>query len=264
MNKLIPVFAAFSMLLSSTITAAEVTLTILYDNGHSLSNNLFTGADKAEIATLSPNGFSPAECRVFHVAGPDGKACLIDTGRGGAKLPAEMKAAGISPESIGAILLTHTHGDHTGGLLADDGATAVFTNATIYITSPELEFWRNSRSDNFAAVNKAYKFSFIIPDKKTPVFMPGIVAIDAPGHTPGHVLFLLDTPARPTLVAGDLLHSEMQLKNPDINAVFDNDKPAAAAMRKQIFTRVATEGWKFTTTHLPADFYDLPILSPEK
>ncbi|MCL1910408.1 MAG: MBL fold metallo-hydrolase, partial [Kiritimatiellaeota bacterium] len=115
---------------------------ILYDAGHSLSNNLFSGTGKNEIAALAPAGFTPAECRVFHVSNPDEKSCLIDTGRGGAKLREEMKKAEIAPESINAILLTHSHGDHTGGLLLDDGATPVFSNATVFITAPELEFWR--------------------------------------------------------------------------------------------------------------------------
>jgi len=237
--------------------SAGVNYKILHDSCHSLSNNLFTGADRAVIDALAPAGFSPAECRVFYVTGPGGETCLIDTGRGGPKLPAEMAEAGISPDSIGAILLTHTHGDHTGGLLASDGASAVFTNATVYITAAEIEFWRKTRPDNLAAVEKAYKISTFTPDGKNHVFMPGIVAIDAAGHTPGHVVFLLDTPERPTLVAGDLLHSEMQLTNMEICAVFDNDKAAAVAAREKIIKLARDEGWNFTTTHLPEADYKL-------
>jgi len=154
----IPTLALLAMFSTSATLTAEITLTILRDTAHSLSNNLFTGAEKSVIDALSPDGFSPAQCRVFYVSDPaSGKSCLIDTGRGGTKLPAEMAAAGITPESIGAILLTHTHGDHTGGLLAPDGSTAAFSNATIYVNAPELEFWRKTRPDNLAAVEKVYK-----------------------------------------------------------------------------------------------------------
>ena len=236
-------------------TAQKLSLTILRDTGGTLPNAIFSGASETEINALTPAGSSPVECRVFHVANADGKACLIDTGRGGPTLREDMAKAGISPESVGAILLTHTHGDHTGGLLADDNASPAFTNATVHITASELDFWRKSRPANAAACEKVYKFDIIAPDGESHVFMPRITVVAAPGHTPGHVAFLLDTPDRPTLVAGDLLHSEMQLKNKNICASFDSDKPAAAESRKKLLARAAAEGWSFTSTHLPETFY---------
>jgi glyoxylase-like metal-dependent hydrolase (beta-lactamase superfamily II) len=92
--------------------------------------------------------------------------------------------------------------------------------------------------------------AFITPDEKMPVtILPTIKAIDAAGHTPGHVIFLINGD---TLFAGDLLHSDLlQFAHPEICATFDNDKEAAVAMRRKILTRAAEENWDFIASHVP-------------
>lgn len=73
---------------------------------------------------------------------------LVDPGTGpkgfGAptigKLVPEMKKAGIPPESIDAIILSHGHSDHVSGLRAEDDS-AVFPNAKVYVPKAEFEFW---------------------------------------------------------------------------------------------------------------------------
>ena len=211
----------------------------LVDGAHTLSNALFTGADKTLIELLAPEGHTPAVCNAF-LLDTHGKKALIDTGRGG-DLQAGLKAAGVAPGEIEAVLLTHSHADHVGGLLAADGKTAAFPNATVHITSAELDFWRASRPENAAACEAANTFALITPDGETPV-LPGVVALDAAGHTPGHAAFLVDGTH---LVAGDLLHSGLlQFSHPEICASFDNDKEAAVAARKKILGYAAGKSEK--------------------
>ena len=77
--------------------------------------------------------------------------------------------------------------------------------------------------------------------------IPWVVAIDAAGHTPGHVVFRLAN----TLFAGDILHSELfQFTHPEIYPVFDNDKDAALVMRKKILNLAAENGWYFVSSHV--------------
>ena len=222
------------------------------DGTNALPNTLFSGADAATIDALAPDGFSPVAYNVTIVGDlRRGKYLLIDTGNGG-DLLAALKEAKISPESVEAILLTHSHADHVNGLLASDGASPAFPNAKVHITAAELDFWKASRPDYAMACEAAYNgFAFITPDEKTQVFPPhyDIVAIDTAGHTPGHVSFLID---RKTFVAGDLLHSQrIQFAHPEVSASFDVDKTQAAAMRRRILERAAAEQWNFTAYHLP-------------
>ena len=70
---------------------------------------------------------------------------------------AGLKDAETSPEYISAVLLTHNHGDHVRGLLAEDGVFPVFTNATLFISAAELDFWKASRPEQAAAFSSEHR-----------------------------------------------------------------------------------------------------------
>lgn len=241
---------ALALCVPAALAAADgASFTVIIDGTNALPNTLFSGADAGTINTLSPSGSSQVAYNVVLVRdNASGKSLLIDSGNGG-ELLSKLKDAGAPPESIDAILLTHSHGDHVGGLLAADGKSPAFPNASVHITAAELDFWRESRPAQAAACESAYKFNFITPDEKTPVFLPNIVALDTAGHTPGHVSFLVDDRH---LFAGDLLHSQsMQFAHPGISAAFDADKAKASAARKKILKRAAAENWLFAAYHIP-------------
>ena len=220
------------------------------DGDNALANDLFLGADKALINALAPDGHTPVSCNVFCIWKGD-KQILIDTGYGGA-LQDDLKKRNIHHGDITDILITHVHFDHVGGLLTTNG-TAAFPNATVHITAAELDFWRNAEPPLAdpklaAAVEKMYKISLITPDGETPVAIPGLVAIDAAGHTPGHVIFLY---LGRFLYAGDLLHSELfQFAHPGIYPVFDNDKDAALAVRRKILSLPVDRQWFYHSCHV--------------
>ena len=257
MKKLLPLLALGALLSgckpSEKIPFGCLSVSPILDGTNSLENALFTG-DASIINALAPDGHTPIACNVFLVGMPDSIA-LIDTGYGG-DLQALLKARNISPGQIHAVLITHSHFDHVGGLMTTNGAAA-FPNATLYITAAELEFWKNLQpplgsSELAAAVEKAYKIEFITPDEKTPVHFPCIVALDASGHTPGHVVFRVwDTCQNYVLIGGDLLHSDLlQFSHPEIYPVFDNDKDAAYTKRTNLLTRAANNGWFVHFSHV--------------
>ena len=227
------------------------------DGDNILANELFSGADESLINTLAPDGHTPVSCNVFYLFdGATNKRILIDTGYGGA-LQSELEAANISPDTITDILITHVHFDHVGGLMATNG-TAAFPNATVHITAAELDFWKNAEPplanpELAAAVEKAYKISIIIPDGKTPVAVPWLFALDAAGHTPGHVVFGAAVFGNQFFM-GDLLHSELiQFSHPEIYPVFDHDKEAAYTKRTNLLTRAANNGWFVHFSHVKED-----------
>ena len=254
MNLRLPHFAlphfALALCVPAALAAADdASFAILVDGTNALPNALFSGADAGAINALSPNGFSQVAYNVVLIRdSASGKSLLIDSGNGG-ELLSKLKDAGAAPGSIDAILLTHSHGDHVGGLLAPDGKSPAFPNASVHIAAAELEFWKASRPEQAAACENAYEFNLIEPDEKTPVFLPNIVALDTAGHTPGHVSFLVDNRR---LFAGDLLHSlPLQFARPEISASFDVDKAKAAAVRRKILERAAAENWFFAAYHIP-------------
>lgn len=227
-------------------TIGEFELISVQDGKGEIANSMFSGASAEEIAKLAPK-----ELDINTFVLRKGKTTiLIDTGKGG-DLIANLKSAGIEPSDVNAVFLTHSHFDHVSGLLKDD--KAVFSNAKIWIAEKEIEFWQESSKEHLEKCKRAYgEFSIVIPDEKTAILLPEIVALDISGHTPGHTAFLVRSNGNAALIVGDLLHSgELQIKNPDICAIFDKDKEKSAKIRKDIMKRAAAEAWLFSAAHLP-------------
>lgn len=168
---------------------------------------------------------------------------LIDTGVGsgmggvGGKLQASLTAAGVDPAAITEILLSHSHGDHIGGLVAADGKLA-FPNAVIRMSANEWDYMQ-ATPDAKAVVD------MIRP--KVQIFRfgeevaPGITAVDVPGHTPGHSAFEITSGTDKLLYIGDAMHSSIiSVQKPDWQIQFDNDAPVATASRIALDERAAT------------------------
>jgi glyoxylase-like metal-dependent hydrolase (beta-lactamase superfamily II) len=170
---------------------------------------------------------------------------LIDTGTGerGIIIDKVKKLAG-GLENIDAVLITHLHGDHYGSL-AQNGK-AVFPKAKVYLSAKERDYFTKTNVNQGAVAALAPYGSRVVtfdPPALGAVqkeLLPGISAIAAYGHTPGHTLFLIENGGAKFLIVGDLLHiAQVQFPRPDISATYDADGKASAAIRKQVLDYAA-------------------------
>jgi len=183
-----------------------------------------------------------------------GQNILIDTGLG-TTIFDKLARLGVRPDQIDAVLLTHLHGDHIGGLQKD--GRPLFPRAKIYLDNKERDYFTRI-APNQGAIDalRAYGSNVIGFDAAYlgPVFreiLPGICAIANYGHTPGHTAYLVGTGRDKVIIAGDFLHIALvQFPNPDISATYDVDQRAAAVSRRQILDYAAANRWLIGGMHI--------------
>ena len=215
----------------------EFEVYMLVDSQGPGNAGILVGADEAVLKRYIPAGGFFHSTNMVLVKG-NGKNILIDTGFGKQAVE-NLKKMGITPDSIDAVLMTHLHGDHTGGLLKD--GKAVFPKAKIYLDKKEYEYFIKT-NPNQGAVDALAAYGSRVetfePGElggKTTELLPGITPIAAYGHTPGHVIYLIENHGAKLLIAGDFLHVALvQFPHPEISATYDMEQKASAAIRRQI------------------------------
>lgn len=243
----------------------DATILALQDTPGSMDTTRFSGADKVTLRALEPGGRADSSVNAYLVQ-TGGKNILIDTGFGGngadrkSMLLALLREAGVPPQNIDTVLLTHLHLDHAGGLLHEGGAA--FPKALVLVSKPELAYWTDARysreapglQKNFTLVRdiaRAYGSrlrTFAANDQVA----PGITAVAAAGHTPGHTAFLLATDKGRVLFLGDTVQAaSLQFPHPEIYAPHDLDGGAAVTSRLLLLGLAGAEGVPVAGTHLP-------------
>jgi glyoxylase-like metal-dependent hydrolase (beta-lactamase superfamily II) len=197
---------------------------------------------------------------------------LIDTGAGSSlgpalgKLVENLHQAGVEAASVTAILLTHAHLDHVSGITGTDGQLQ-FPNARMYLSEPEWRFWQGKQVDLSAMpIEEGFRQHFIgaarknltpfsdriVPFRYGQEILPGIQAVDAAGHSPGHAAYLIASGQESLLHAGDVFHHEaFDLEHPDWATAFDQDAKAAYRTRLRMLDRAAADKSFLMGYHVP-------------
>ncbi len=175
--------------------------------------------DVAAVQALAEeNHLSPTKMEIqFNpvIVNTGSELVILDTGNGAARRPnagnflAALQSAGYTPDQVDVVVLTHMHPDHIGGLM-ENGSPA-FPNARYVTGRQEYDFWaapdRLSGPTEGAAklvqsnvTPLADKMTFLEPGGDA---VSGITAVEAYGHTPGHMAYHLESAGKRLLVWAD-------------------------------------------------------------
>ncbi len=188
---------------------------------------------------------------------------LIDTGLGpidsppwkGGALLGELASAGVKPEDIDTVFITHLHLDHCGtAATGGEGAMKpTFPNATYRWTSAEQEYWSGDlppgtvvRKDIFAAVAPRYEAA----DGGSSL-APGIDVYAMPGHTPGHAGVVLSSGDARAFLLGDGVSCPAQLGEAEWSGLGDVDAKLARRTQEALMKEIEGKGALVGASHFP-------------
>lgn len=257
-----PAFSAAPMLGASMAThrrfvigSFEVT-TIL--SGTTTINNDPQGifglnVEKSEFEKVSQANALPTDkFQMFYtptVVNTGSELILFDTGQNPNGTVTALESAGYTAEQVDKVVLTHMHGDHVGGLVQDGFRT--FENAQIYCGATEFEEWDFSGNDTFEEKVRPFEDELNMIDPGEDV-ATGVTAVEAYGHTPGHLGFMLESEGKNLFIGGDFAnHYVWSLAYPDWELRFDRDREGAAQTRRRLLGMLATDKMPFVGYHMP-------------
>lgn len=250
-----------AMPLARTFKLGDMSVTTLLDGSAEREGpkGIFGGnVSDEEFAQVSAENFIPADSVQFFFTptlidtGPE--VVLFDTGLGRGGMATALAQAGVSPDSVDVVVLTHMHPDHIGGLMTDGAPT--FANARYVTGANEYDFWSKMEAGNRVGdmvanlvTPMAEKMEFI--DDGASV-APGVTAMASFGHTPGHMCYMLENGGQQLVLTADLAnHYVWSFANPDWEVSFDMDKEAATASRRNVLGMLAADRIPMIGYHMP-------------
>jgi glyoxylase-like metal-dependent hydrolase (beta-lactamase superfamily II) len=219
----------------------------------------FVGVPKEEVKKMLTDNFLNDSNVILEqnvpIVNMGDRIVLFDTGMGTSKLfgpttgrlQKSMAEAGIKPGDVDAVVCSHAHIDHIGGIV-DENDKPLFPNAQVYISEEDFKFWTDE-----GKLGSPLK-DFIVHARKNllPVrdrlvfykdgqeFLPGITALAAPGHTFGHHMFMIQSDGKSFAFLGDLTHHQvLLLEKPRMEFSYDSDPKMAANSRVRMLDMLA-------------------------
>ena len=196
------------------------------------------------------------------------KLILVDAGAGvlyGAccdKLLGNLRAAGYQPEQVDEVLLTHLHKDHAGGIMSQ--GKAVFPNAVLRLSQTESDYWlgaaNKAKAPEFLSTFFDAAKAAVAPYQAAARYQPyqqfgqletGIEALPAPGHTPGHAMYRVQSGGQTLLIWGDIVHvAAIQLPHPQATLKYDSSEADARQTRARLLQSAANEHTLIGAAHI--------------
>jgi glyoxylase-like metal-dependent hydrolase (beta-lactamase superfamily II) len=231
----------------------------------------FIGVPKEEVKKMLSDNFLSPDNVVLEQNSPivnmGDRLVLFDTGMGTSKQfgpttgrqQKSMAEAGIKPEDIDAVVLSHAHIDHIGGIV-DANDKPLFPNAQYYIAQSDFDYWTDegklgSPLKDF--VVHARKNLLPVRDrlvffKDGQEFLPGVQAMAAPGHTVGHHIFMITSEGKSFAFLGDLTHHQiLLLEKPLMEFSYDTDPKQSAQTRVKMLNMLAANKIAVMSYHFP-------------
>jgi glyoxylase-like metal-dependent hydrolase (beta-lactamase superfamily II) len=258
-------------------TVGDIEIIILPD-GHRtfpLPDGFVLNASRDEINAALAAASMPRDTMtiVFNpvVIRSGGKTVLFDTGNGPqpaqatlGRMPESMAAAGIDPAAIDRVVISHFHSDHVNGLKTAEGKPA-FAKADILVPVGEWNFWMNDvemgkattprmqelfRNNRRVFDDLRERVTTYADDKEV---VPGVRAVSTPGHSIGHMSFMLSSGSRSLFLQSDVTnHPALFVAHPGWHAMFDQIPDMAEQTRRRVYDMLLAERLPVLGFHHPA------------
>jgi glyoxylase-like metal-dependent hydrolase (beta-lactamase superfamily II) len=256
-------------------SVGAITVTTVYDGALPIFAADMHGEPPERITELLGDGFLPPEGDLLTAVNTflfrsGGRTVLVDAGAGTSlgpgtgHLPENLRAAGIAPDQVDDVLITHLHPDHAFGLVTADGEAA-FPSATVHVATLDAEHWLNesvaASAEGVRAQIHRWAMDALAPyraEGRLSTFahggqpVRGVTAVDLHGHTPGHSGYLVGDEGEQLLFWGDVMHNHtVQLRAPHVAMDIDSDRSVARAARQRVLDEIQARGWAVGGAHLP-------------
>lgn len=254
---------------AAQIRIGRFMVTALTDGYADMPYSYFPGRSAAEVeqaATAQHTGRAGGVRFLFnqYLIEDGERRILIDAGPAGSigktgALPQALEAVGLQRDQIDAVIVTHMHQDHMGGLVA--GGKNNFPKAEVYVDRRDVKHWTDPAKRSGAP--DYLKASFDMAEQVVRLYpklqamdgereiMRGVSIVDLTGHTPGHIGVRIEDAGQSLIMVSDMLFPVVHPVATDVYFLFEQDQAAAKAMRDRFFPRAASEGALIAATHMP-------------
>jgi glyoxylase-like metal-dependent hydrolase (beta-lactamase superfamily II) len=211
----------------------------------SIGSLLVRSGDRKVLIDL---GFGPGSVDISDLTNGEHEGDLV-----GGDLLQSLAAVSLTPADIDAVLFTHLHPDHVGWVDIADEPT--FPNASYFVGAKEWDYWLNGpeagtpRAPAPTQQAQLAKRLSLMEDLETPV--PGVTAVATPGHTPGHVSFVVSSGTSRAVVLGDMIHCPVEIGESELEFVFDVDPKLNRATKTRIERELARPDTVTVGAHFP-------------
>ncbi|MGR9469075.1 MBL fold metallo-hydrolase [Rhizobium leguminosarum] len=251
------------------IRIGRFTVTALTDGYADMPYDYFPGRSAPEVERAASAQFTarPSGVRFLfnqYLVEDGERRILIDAGAAGSigqtgQLPQALAALGLKPDKIDAVIVTHMHQDHMGGLVL--GGKNNYPGAELYIDRRDIAHWTDPAKRNGAP--EYLQTSFRMAEEVVRLYprlqaidgereiMRGVSIVDLTGHTPGHIGVRVEDGGKSMIMVSDMIFPVVHPAATDVFFLFEQDRAAAKAMRDRFFPRAASEGALIAATHMP-------------